>query len=125
MLGIVIKLVAIVLAAFFGTLLWLKVQRIVTVNWKELESQSRNSLYNIVFSCFLPSGHLIAAEMQIGAPHNPEFAIGAVMPDGTYFLNEQVVSALHISPCAWSLTMDAILPLCNSDKDSVASHHSE
>jgi uncharacterized membrane protein (Fun14 family) len=32
LLKIVIKLVAIVLAAFFGGLLWLQVQQIVTVN---------------------------------------------------------------------------------------------
>jgi putative phosphoribosyl transferase len=30
----------------------------------------------------------ILVSRKIGAPDNPEFAIGAVMPDGTYFLNE-------------------------------------
>ncbi len=44
LLRIVIKLVAIILAAFFGGLMWLQVQQIVTVNWKELENQTSNSL---------------------------------------------------------------------------------
>ena len=30
----------------------------------------------------------ILVSRKIGAPDDPEFAIGAVMPDGTYFLNE-------------------------------------
>lgn len=30
----------------------------------------------------------ILVSRKIGAPDDPEFVIGAVMPDGTYFLNE-------------------------------------
>ena len=30
----------------------------------------------------------VVVSKKIGAPSNPEFAIGAVMPDGSYFLNE-------------------------------------
>jgi putative phosphoribosyl transferase len=30
----------------------------------------------------------VVVSRKIGAPFNPEFAIGAVMPDGSYFLNE-------------------------------------
>lgn len=44
LLQIIIKVAAIVLAAFFAGLLWLEVQKIVTVNWKELEDQTSNSL---------------------------------------------------------------------------------
>lgn len=33
---------------------------------------------------------------KIGAPDNPEFAIGSVMPDGTCFLNMDVIEAFHI-----------------------------
>ena len=44
LLRIIIKIAAIVLAAFFSGLLWLQVQKIVTVNWKELENQTSNSL---------------------------------------------------------------------------------
>ena len=33
---------------------------------------------------------------KIGAPFNPEFAIGAVMPDGSYFLNEDVVGMISV-----------------------------
>lgn len=31
----------------------------------------------------------IIVSRKIGAPYNQEFAIGAVMPDGTYFLNDE------------------------------------
>src|SRR5213596_1063777 len=38
----------------------------------------------------------IVVSRKIGAPDNPEFAIGAVMPDGTYFLNQEHVHMLNI-----------------------------
>src|SRR5919197_4226702 len=38
----------------------------------------------------------IVVSRKIGAPDNPEFAIGAVMPDGSYFLNEDIVDMLNI-----------------------------
>src|ERR671919_2676660 len=33
---------------------------------------------------------------KIGAPNNPELAIGAVMPDGSYFLNQEIVDMLKV-----------------------------
>jgi predicted phosphoribosyltransferase len=33
---------------------------------------------------------------KIGAPIDPEVAIGAVMPDGTYFLNEDIILTLNV-----------------------------
>jgi uncharacterized membrane protein (Fun14 family) len=47
LLRLIIKIVAVVLAAFFAALLWLELQKIVTVNWKELENQTANSLGSI------------------------------------------------------------------------------
>jgi putative phosphoribosyl transferase len=51
-------------------------------------------------------GHVIASELEaeldiivsrkIGAPDNPELAIGAVMPDGSYFLNQRLVNMLNV-----------------------------
>jgi putative phosphoribosyl transferase len=38
----------------------------------------------------------IVVSRKIGAPENPEFAIGAVMPDGDYFLNSRA-DEFHIS----------------------------
>lgn len=38
----------------------------------------------------------IVVSRKIGAPENPEFAIGAVMPDGNYFLNNRT-DELNIS----------------------------
>lgn len=46
-LKIVAKIVAIALAAFFSALLYLEVQKIVTVNWKEIENQTSNALGSI------------------------------------------------------------------------------
>jgi putative phosphoribosyl transferase len=51
-------------------------------------------------------GNVIATELdakldiivsrKIGAPDNPELAIGAVMPDGSYFLNQRLVNMLNV-----------------------------
>lgn len=38
----------------------------------------------------------IIVSRKIGAPDNPELAIGAVMPDGSYFLNQRLVSMLNV-----------------------------
>ena len=38
----------------------------------------------------------IIVTRKIGAPDNPELAIGAVMPDGSYFLNEDIVNMLNV-----------------------------
>jgi putative phosphoribosyl transferase len=36
----------------------------------------------------------IVVSRKIGAPDDPEVAIGAVMPDGSYFLHEEIVKCL-------------------------------
>jgi predicted phosphoribosyltransferase len=38
----------------------------------------------------------IIVSRKIGAPDNPELAIGAVMPDGSYFLNRDIVDMLNV-----------------------------
>src|SRR4051794_18946082 len=38
----------------------------------------------------------IVVSRKIGAPNNPELAIGAVMPDGSYFINQKIVNMLNI-----------------------------
>jgi putative phosphoribosyl transferase len=38
----------------------------------------------------------VIATRKIGAPDNPELAIGAVMPDGSYSLNKDIVDMLNI-----------------------------
>ena len=38
----------------------------------------------------------IIVSRKIGAPDNPELAIGAVMPDGSYFLNQYIVNILNV-----------------------------
>lgn len=39
----------------------------------------------------------VVVSRKIGAPNNPELAIGAVMPDGSYFLNKEIVDILNVS----------------------------
>lgn len=39
----------------------------------------------------------IIVSRKIGAEDNPELAIGALLPDGTYFINENVANMLNIS----------------------------
>ncbi len=39
----------------------------------------------------------IIVSKKIGAPQNKELAIGAVMPDGSYFLNESIANMLNVS----------------------------
>jgi len=38
----------------------------------------------------------VVVSRKIGAPYNPELAIGAVMPDGSYFINQEIVNTLNI-----------------------------
>jgi putative phosphoribosyl transferase len=38
----------------------------------------------------------IIVSRKIGAPDNPELAIGAVMPDGSFFPNERIISILEV-----------------------------
>ena len=39
----------------------------------------------------------VVVSRKIGAPNNPELAIGAVMPDRNYFLNKEIVDMLNVS----------------------------
>ncbi len=38
----------------------------------------------------------VVVSRKIGAPNDPEVAIGAVMPDGTYLLNEDIMQTLNV-----------------------------
>ncbi|MEM2934194.1 MAG: phosphoribosyltransferase family protein [Methanocellales archaeon] len=39
----------------------------------------------------------VVVPRKLGAPYNPELAIGAVMHDGTYYLNNDIVAVLNVS----------------------------
>ena len=39
----------------------------------------------------------IIVSRKIGAEYNPELAIGALLPDGTYFINERIANMLNTS----------------------------
>lgn len=38
----------------------------------------------------------VVVPRKLGAPHNPELAIGAVMHDGSYFLNTDIIEMLNV-----------------------------
>lgn len=46
----------------------------------------------------LGTEHDLIVTRKIGAPFNPEFAVGAVAPDGELFINENAIRALNITP---------------------------
>src|SRR5947209_676588 len=74
-----------------------------------MKPEQRNSSSIVVLS--IPRGGVIIGDVvatklnakldlvvsrKIGAPIDPEVAIGAVMPDGTYFLNEEIMLTLEV-----------------------------
>ena len=71
------------------------------------ESGSQNIVILAVPRDGIIIGDIVASELvarldvvvsrKIGAPNNPELAIGAVMPDGGYFLNQEIVDMLNVS----------------------------
>jgi putative phosphoribosyl transferase len=71
------------------------------------ESGSQNIVILAIPRGGVVIGDIVASELaakldvvvsrKIGAPNNPELAIGAVMPDGSYFLNQEIVDTLNVS----------------------------
>jgi putative phosphoribosyl transferase len=49
----------------------------------------------------------VVVSRKIGAPYNPELAIGAVMPDGSFFPNENIIRMLKISEGYINAEIDA------------------
>src|SRR5215213_4299869 len=81
---------------------WLKQDRL-----KEEERRQQSIVILAIPRGGIIIGDVIASELdakldvvvsrKIGAPNNPELAIGAVMPDGSYFINQEIVNMLNIS----------------------------
>jgi predicted phosphoribosyltransferase len=79
------------------------------IDYKELENmQAKESLLVLaiprggvvlgdVIASYLQCCIDIVVSRKIGAPSNKELAIGAVMPDGIYFINENLVKMLNVS----------------------------
>jgi putative phosphoribosyl transferase len=49
----------------------------------------------------------VVVSRKIGAPYNPELTIGAVMPDGSFFPNENIIRMLKISEGYINAEIDA------------------
>jgi hypothetical protein len=50
-----------------------------------------------VIASSLGSNLDIVVSRKIGAPYNPELAVGAIMHDGSFILNEDIVKILNVS----------------------------
>jgi putative phosphoribosyl transferase len=80
---------------------WLKQDRL-----KEEQRRQQSTVILAIPRGGVIIGDIIASELdakldvvvsrKIGAPYNPELAIGAVMPDGSYFINQEIVNMLNI-----------------------------
>src|ERR687884_415334 len=81
------------------------------LNNKNTEQQESHNDNNDVIVLAIPRGGVVIGDImsnllhakldivvsrKIGAPNNPELAIGAVMPDGSYFINQEFVKMLNI-----------------------------
>jgi len=78
---------------------------------KQQQQQQSNNNNNNIIVLAIPRGGVVIGDViskildakldvivsrKIGAPTNPELAIGAVMPDGSYFLNKDIVNMLNV-----------------------------
>jgi putative phosphoribosyl transferase len=78
---------------------------------EEAKDLNRHESGNLIVVLAIPRGGVVIGDIiassigakldivvsrKIGAPFNPEFAIGAVMPDGACFLNAGTVEALQV-----------------------------
>jgi putative phosphoribosyl transferase len=89
---------------------WLKRDLAITSKVQEEEQELQKYDNNIIVLA-IPRGGVVIGDIiastlnakldiivsrKIGAPDNPELAIGAVMPDGSYFLNQGIVNMLNV-----------------------------
>lgn len=82
-------------------------ERLIGLKLEFGESESQNIVILAVPRGGIIIGDIVASELsarldvvvsrKIGAPNNPELAIGAVMPDRSYFLNKEIVDMLNVS----------------------------
>ena len=87
-------------------------EKLEKLEWLKEEEQDRGETKSSIIILAIPRGgviigDVIASELnakldvvvsrKIGAPNNPELAIGAVMPDGSYFINQEIINMLNIS----------------------------
>src|SRR5215210_5462083 len=86
-------------------------QKLEWLKEEEKEEVRREKQSSIIILC-IPSGGVVIGDIisrildakldlvvsrKIGAPYNPELAMGAVMPDGSYFLNTEIMNMLKVS----------------------------
>ena len=90
---------------------WLKRDVAVTTKVRQEEQEQQKYDNNNIIILSIPRGGVVIGDIiasifnarldiivsrKIGAPDNPELAIGAVMPDGSYFVNEDIVNMLKV-----------------------------
>jgi putative phosphoribosyl transferase len=90
---------------------WLDKNMAIDRQRQEEEQKRSNNNHDDIIVLAIPRGGVVIGDVvsnilhakldiivsrKIGAPDNPELAIGAVVPDGSYFLNEDIVYMLNV-----------------------------
>ena len=84
---------------------WLE-KYVTTTTTTAAEEEQQQKYHNAIILA-IPRGGVVIGDVisskldiivsrKIGAPDNPELAIGAVMPDGSYILNQDIIDMLKI-----------------------------
>src|SRR4030095_16199654 len=82
------------------------------LHWLKQEDKEEGIENNSIIILAIPRGGVIIGDIisrilnakldvivsrKIGAPYNPELALGAIMPDGSFFPNENIIRMLKVS----------------------------
>lgn len=91
---------------------WLSRNSQITASDRQIRLESKSSLPSDKLILSIPRGGVIIGDIlstklgitldiivsrKVGAPYNKELAIGAVMPDGSFFPNRDIINRLNIN----------------------------
>jgi putative phosphoribosyl transferase len=92
------------------------------LQWLKQEDKEEGREKNPIMILAIPRGGVVIGDIisrildakldvvvsrKIGAPYNPELALGAVMPDGSFFSNENIIRMLKVSENYINAEIDA------------------
>jgi predicted phosphoribosyltransferase len=91
---------------------WLSRDSQIAASDRQIRLESKSSLHSDKLILSIPRGGVIIGDIlstklgikldiivsrKVGAPYNKELAIGAVMPDGSFFPNRDIINRLNIN----------------------------
>jgi putative phosphoribosyl transferase len=92
------------------------------LQWLKQEHKEEGIENNSIIILAIPRGGVVIGDIisrilnakldvivsrKIGAPYNPELALGAIMPDGSFFPNENIIRMLKVSEDYINAEIDA------------------